>query len=231
MTESRTDSTRSADERVYAAIYDAVQACRLQPGVKLKEVELTQLFKVSRTSVRNALLRLAHKGIVQIAPNRGAVVAQLSVEDCRQLFEARRAVEGTIVETLAGSVTPELAATLRSHVDAQQRAFAAGDRKAGHRLAIDFHRLLAQLAGNRILAGFLDDLLARMPLVILTLGARRSANDATHADHLELVDAIAAGRAGDARRILMEHLQHLEAELDAQRPAAARSLAEMLAVA
>jgi DNA-binding GntR family transcriptional regulator len=231
MTESRNDTARSADERVYAAIYDAVQAHRLQPGVKLKEVELTQLFKVSRTSVRNALLRLAHKGIVQIAPNRGAVVAQPSVEDCRHLFEARRAVEGSIVETLARSVSPELASTLRSHVEAQQRAFAAGDRKTGHKLAIDFHRLLAQLAGNRILAGFLDDLLARMPLVILTLGAARSPNDATDADHLELVEAIAAGQADKARRILVEHLQHLEAELDAQRPSAATSLAEMLAVA
>lgn len=230
MTEALATSARSPDERVYSAIYNAVQRQRLAPGIKLKEMELAQLFKVSRTSVRNALLRLAHKGLVEIAPNRGAIVAQLSAEDCRQLYEARRAVEGTIVEILAKRRSPAVAKALRAHVAAQRRAFERGDTKEGYRVAIAFHRLLAELAGNRILAQVLDDLLSRMPLVILTLGSQRSANDATHSDHIELVEAIAAGRAAEARRILMKHLRHLEDDLDAQRPAAAGSLAEMLAV-
>lgn len=230
MNESRAERAPSADDRVYRAIYDAVQAHRLAPGVKLKEVELTQLFKVSRTSVRSALLRLAHRGIVQIAPNRGAVVAQPSAEDCRQLFEARRAVEGTIVETLAQRGDRKTEAKLRAHVNAQRKAFQSGDPAAGHRLALDFHRLLAELAGNRILAGFLDDLLSRMPLVILTFGSPRPAPDAGHADHLALVDAIAAGQPQEARRLLAAHLGHLEEELNARQPGAAKSLAEMLAV-
>jgi DNA-binding GntR family transcriptional regulator len=230
MTGAAATSVSSPDERVYSAIYNAVQGQRLAPGIKLKEMELAQLFKVSRTSVRNALLRLAHKGLVDIAPNRGAIVAQLSPEDCRQLYEARRAVEGTIVEILAKRRSPAVAKALRAHVAAQRRAFERGDTKEGYRVAIAFHRLLAELAGNRILAQVLDDLLSRMPLVILTLGSQRSANDATHSDHIELVEAIAAGRAAEARRILMKHLQHLEDDLEAQRPAAAGSLAEMLAI-
>ena len=83
-------------------------------------------------------------------------------------------------------------------------------------------RLLAELAGNRILAQELDDLLSRMPLVNLTLGSQRRANDATHSDHIELVEAVAAGRAAQARRILAKHLQHLEDDLNQQRPVAAR---------
>jgi DNA-binding GntR family transcriptional regulator len=230
------DALQSPDERVYSAIYNAVQAHRLAPGVKLKEVELTQLFKVSRTSVRNALLRLSHKGLVELSPNRGAVVAQPSAEDCRELFEARRAVEGTIVEVLARAGAPAAVAELREMVEAQRLAFAAGDRQEGHRIAFDFHRRLAQLSGNRILAQFVDDLLSRMPLVILSLGgdsrATGEANDADHADHAELVEAIAAGRADEARRILVEHLQHLEAALDERRGGEAqKTLAQMLGVA
>ncbi len=228
-TQSAVQPVLGPDQRVYRAIYDAVQGQRLRPGIKLKEMELAQLFKVSRTSVRNALVRLAHTGLVELAPNRGAVVAQLSAEDCRQLFEARRAVEGTIVEILAQRRAPAAIRTLRRHVKAQRRAFESGDKQEGHRLAIAFHRLLAELAGNRILAQFLDDLLARMPLVILTLGAHRPADDATHADHIELVEAIASGRADKAQGILVAHLQHLAADLDAQRPRAAKTLAEMLA--
>ncbi|HEY8356514.1 MAG TPA: GntR family transcriptional regulator [Ramlibacter sp.] len=225
---------QSPDERVYSSIYNAIQAHRLSPGVKLKEVELTQLFKVSRTSVRSALLRLSHKGLVEIAPNRGAVVAQLSADDCRQLFEARRAVEGTIVEVLAQARDPAVVAELRSVVEAQRQAFAAGNRLEGHRIAFEFHRRLAQVSGNRILAQFVDDLLARMPLVILTLGASPTtgeSGDAGHADHAELVEAIAAGQADAARRLLVEHLQHLEAALAERRRDGAQTLGEMLGLA
>jgi len=220
----------SADERVYSAIYDAVQAQRLAPGLKLKEVDLTDLFKVSRTSVRSALLRLAHKGLVELTPNRGAVIARLSAADCRELFEARRAVEGTIVEVLARAAQPDIVTALRGHAAAQREAFEAGDTQQGHRLAMGFHRLLAQLSGNRLLAGFLDDLLSRMPLVILTFGPHQPPADAAHADHSALVEAIAAGRADEARRILEAHLQHVEFELNAQQPHADKTLAELLGV-
>lgn len=218
----------TADERVYRAIYAAVQAQRLSPGVKLREMELTQLFKVSRTSVRSALLRLAHKGLVELTPNRGAVVAQPSAQDCRQLFEARRAVECTLVELLARSASPSTVDTLRRHVTAQRLAFQGGRKDEGYRLAISFHRVLAELAGNRILAGFLDDLLARMPLVILTLGPKREPSDATHAEHIDLVEAIAAGDALRARQIMDEHLRHVERELEDSPSRVGTTLAEML---
>jgi DNA-binding GntR family transcriptional regulator len=204
----------SPDERVYAAIFDAVQDHRLEPGVKLKEVELTELFKVSRTSVRTALLRLSHKGLLELAPNRGATVAKPSAEDCRHLLESRLAVEGMVIEVLARSSDAAAVKSLRRHVKSQQRAFQAGKVEEGHRLAIAFHRLLATLCGNRILAQLLDDLLARMPLVILTHGTRRASGPPTDADHVELVEAIAAGDVAGARGILERHLKALQDELD-----------------
>ena len=178
MERTRIDETSarlpSPDERVYAAIYDAVQEHRLEPGMKLREVELATLFEVSRTSVRTALLRLSHKGILELAPNRGATVAKPSAEDCRQIIEARLAVEGIVVENLARAPDPAIVKALRTHVKAQERAFAGGRMEEGHRLAIAFHRLLASKCGNRILERLLDDLLARMPLVILTQGKPRA---------------------------------------------------------
>lgn len=216
------------DERVYAAIYDAVQAHRLEPGVKLKEVELTDMFKVSRTSVRTALLRLSHKGLLELAPNRGAMVAKPSAEDCRQIFESRLAVEGMVVDVLARSAGPAVVKSLRQHVRAQQRAFQAGNTEEGQRLAIAFHRLLASHCGNRILAQFLDDLLSRMPLIILTHGTGRTTSDATHADHIDLVEAIADRNAVRARRILEQHLKALQDELDLDSRTDRKTLKQML---
>ena len=218
----------SPDERVYAAIHAAVQEHRLEPGVKLKEVELTELFQVSRASVRTALQRLAHKGILQLAPNRGASVARPSAEECRQILESRLAVEGMVIEVLARAPSAAAVKALRAHVRAQARAFKAGDLAEGHRLAIAFHRLLAQHCGNRVLAQLLDDLLSRMPLIVLAHGVRRPSGEATHADHIDLVEAIAAGDVDRGRRILKLHLQALQDELDLGPPPSRPTLRQML---
>ena len=218
----------SPDERVYAAIYEAVQEHRLEPGLKLREVELTTLFKVSRTSVRTALLRLSHKGILDISPNRGATVAKPTAEDCRQILESRLAVEGMVVEVLARAADPSVVKSLRAHVRVQQRAFESGKVEEGHRLAIAFHRLLAGKCGNRVLSRLLDDLLARMPLVILTHGKPRRSGRPTDADHVDLVEAIAAGQAALARRILARHLKALQDELNLDRQAPRVSLSQAL---
>ena len=218
----------SPDERVYAAIHAAVQEHRLEPGVKLKEVELTEMFQVSRASVRTALQRLAHKGILQLAPNRGASVARPSTEECRQILESRLAIEGMVIEVLARAPAPAVVKALRAHVRAQERAFKAGDFAEGHRLAIGFHRLLAQHCGNRVLAQLLDDLLSRMPLIVLAHGARRPSGEATHADHIDLVEAIAGGDVARGRRILKLHLQALQDELDLGPPPSRPTLRQML---
>ena len=202
----------------------AVQEHRLAPGVKLKESELTELFQVSRTSVRTAFMRLANIGILQLAPNRGATVAKPSVQDGRQILEARLAIEGMVVEVLARAPTPATVKALRAHVRAQERAFKSEDVREGHRLAIAFHRLLAEHCGNRVLAQLLDDLLSRMPLILLTHGTRRSKEDAMHGDHADLVEAIAACEVARSRRILTLHLQALQDELDLAEPSSGKKI-------
>jgi DNA-binding GntR family transcriptional regulator len=218
----------SPDERVYAAIHDAVQEHRLEPGLKLKEVELTTLFKVSRASVRTALLRLSCKGLLELVPNRGAMVAKPSAEECRQILESRLAVEGMVIEVLARAPDPVAVKALRHHVTLQQRAFEAGKLHEGHRLAIAFHRLLATHCGNRVLANLLDDLLSRMPLIILTHRTHQAPGQATHADHVDLVEAIGARDVARSRRILERHLKALQNELDLDSHPPGKTLKQML---
>lgn len=218
------------EERVYAAIYEAVQEHRLIPGEKLREVELSRIFQVSRASIRSAFLRLSHQGLLSISPNRGASVASPTAEDCRQLFAARRAIESAIVEELARRARPTDVTLLRRQANKQRTAFQSGDMKKGHALAIEFHHLLGRLSTNRILARFLDQLLSRMPLVVLTGGGTRGPLEAAHRDHeghLKIVEAIAAGDASSASRILDSHLRDVEVELDRQRSRSGASMAEV----
>src|SRR5690242_7848270 len=95
-------------------IVDAVLAGQIRAGTRLGEQALASLFEVSRTSVREALIRLETRGIVQASPRRGWFVVEPSLEEAREAFEARRAIETGILRTV-GSITPNVVHALRDH--------------------------------------------------------------------------------------------------------------------
>src|SRR5690606_9120176 len=120
--------TGTQDDIVYAHNLDAILEQRLASSTMLREEALGEIFRVSRTIIRRALLRLAHEGVVLLRPNRGAVVACPSVEEARQVFFARRLVERAITELAVQHATDEQLAELRQMVQDEQDCFARGDR-------------------------------------------------------------------------------------------------------
>src|SRR5262245_52143271 len=154
-----------AEDRVFNAILDAVLDHRLAPGTQLKERELCEIFGVTRGAVRAALTRLGHSLLVELRPNRGAIIANPSLEETRDMFEARRVLEAAIAQRLAKSLTAKQIAELRAFVAEERRAYEKGDRKAGQRLSIRFHKVLSELAGNRTLDRFMEHLICRTPLL------------------------------------------------------------------
>jgi len=221
----------TADDRIYATIHEAVLDHRLPPGTKLKEVALADMFGVTRAVIRKVLARLAHKRLVDLRPNRGAVVASPSVEESRDLFAARSAIEGAIVESLVRSVTREQLRELRAVTRAEIEAYEQGDTRLGLKLSVEFHRMLARMAGNAVLAEFLDQLVSRTPLVVLAYQGSTGDNSCRSDEHSQLVDALAAGDGRRAVTIMRSHLDALLARLNLQ-PGEKRDadLAEILGV-
>ncbi|MGE8620772.1 MAG: GntR family transcriptional regulator, partial [Achromobacter spanius] len=85
------------ERRICEAVYESVMSQRLTPGTKLPEAAICELFGVSRSVARKALQRLAHEHVVDLHHNRGAVVAEPTPEDTRQIFQARRALEAALL--------------------------------------------------------------------------------------------------------------------------------------
>lgn len=217
-----------AEERVFNAILDAVLDHRLAPGTKLKERELAEIFGCSRAAVRGALTRLGHSLLVELRPNRGAVIANPSLAETRDMFEARRILEAAIVQRLARTLTAKQVAELRAFVAEESRAYAKGERKAGQRLSIRFHKVLSELAGNATLDRFMEHLICRTPLLALARTGRIAYCGAD--EHREIVEALARRDAAAAARRMTEHLTNVESELMAERDAPlASSLAAALA--
>src|ERR1700738_4194629 len=93
-------------------IVNAILAGRIRAGTRLGEQALATLFQVSRTSVREALIRLETRGILQVSPRRGWFVIEPSLEEALEAFQARRAVEMGILHTIS-TPTPTIAQKLR----------------------------------------------------------------------------------------------------------------------
>ncbi|MGQ0655508.1 MAG: GntR family transcriptional regulator [Betaproteobacteria bacterium] len=210
-------STKKAEDRVFNAILDAVLDHRLPPGTKLKERELAEIFGTSRGTVRAALTRLGHSLLVELRPNRGAVIANPSPAETRELFEARRVVEAALVERLAKTLRAKQLAELRAFVAEETRAYERGDAKEGQRRSIRFHKLLSELAGNSTLDRFLETLICRTPLLSLARTGR-GAYCGAH-EHRDIVEALARHDATAAVRCMSAHLAALEAQLSAGAPA------------
>ncbi len=201
------------DGHIYEEIFGAILEQRLTPGTKLSEDTLGEIFGVSRTVVRANLQRLAHENIVEIIPHRGAFVARPSVEDAEEILQARCLIEDGIIRAAADKATAADIKRLRKSVRQEQLVLDSGNRAKWIRLSGNFHLLLAGIAGNKTMAGFLKELVSRTSLVILEYQkVAQSACDCV--DHNQIIDALAQGDGGKCAKLMHDHLMRLRAQLD-----------------
>jgi DNA-binding GntR family transcriptional regulator len=198
------------------SIVDAILAGRLRPGARLGEQALASIFEVSRTVVREALIRLETRGLVHVSPRRGWYVVEPSLDDVLASFQARRAIETGILHT-AKAFSAESIATLREHIAREREAIAANDIAARSYLLADFHVCMVECLNNRILADILRDLTAR---TILIAALSQTAQDATIAcdEHEQITDLLADGKNVRAAQQMVSHIDNVEAGLTKQVP-------------
>jgi DNA-binding GntR family transcriptional regulator len=115
-------SPRSRTEAVHEALRLAIIDQSLRPGARLPEDAIGESFGTSRTIAREALGRLAVEGLVELKPNRGAFVANPSLEEGREVFVVRSGLERTVVQSLAGRLSGEHEKRLRALVRQEQEA-------------------------------------------------------------------------------------------------------------
>ena len=219
--------TGIVDQKIYDSILKAVVSQRLPPGTKLTEASLCEVFSVSRTIVRKAIQRLAHDHILELRPNRGAIIAQPTPSETREIFAARRAIEAALVPMSVRNATPAQILKLRQIVKDEHASFHAGDYAKWIRLGGEFHILIAESANNAVLTRFLRELVSRCSLIIALYqapGKTSCPND----EHEQLIDAIAAGDTARAVSMMEQHLLDIERNLHLNDDQREVDLAEIL---
>ncbi|KAF1023830.1 MAG: HTH-type transcriptional regulator LutR [Paracidovorax wautersii] len=199
-------------------VVESILAQKLAPGERLGEQALADLFGVSRTLVREALMQLQARGFVEVRPRRGWYVVEPSVEDARDAFSARRIVEsGILAEASAGRPLQAVVRRLRAHIAEERKAIDNADAATRAFLLADFHVCLAEALGHQSLSAILRDLTARTTLAASLYQSRHEASQSC-AEHTAIVEALQAGDTALARERMLQHIGHVEDALDPATP-------------
>ncbi|THD44335.1 MAG: GntR family transcriptional regulator [Bradyrhizobium sp.] len=197
---------------------DDVLARRLTPGDRLVESDLTQRFAVSRGPVREALRRLAAEGLIEHAPNRGAVVRRLSPRDICELFQIRFEIEALAARLAAQSADMAARARFSEEIamiftDTPRRMSDYLDENAA------FHAAVLRLADNAQLAEVSARL--RLPLIMAQVGDALTVEvmNVSVCEHRAIAKAIIEGDATAAANAARAHLERAAALAVARREA------------
>ncbi|OSZ73176.1 GntR family transcriptional regulator [Hydrogenophaga sp. IBVHS1] len=209
----------ASDSTIYDRVVSAILDHRLPPGTKLVEDRLASAFGVSRTLIRPVLVRLANEHIVTLTPNRGATIAQPSEQEAREVFEVRRLIESQLVERFVDRAVHDDIQLLSRCIRDEEAAREAGEMRRAIRLSGDFHLHIADRAGQQTMGRILREMVSRTSLILMTYSsshaqARRDATACGCVEHRALLAAIRLRDAREAARLMRDHLDRLESQLD-----------------
>jgi DNA-binding GntR family transcriptional regulator len=178
----------------------------IAPGAKLNERELSEVLKVSRTPLREAIKMLAAEGIVELVPHRGAIAVSLSEEDVMHTFEVMAGLEGLSGELAAQRVTDEELAEMKAMHYEMLAAYTRADLPGYYRVNMKIHHAINAAAKNPVLAATYRQVNARVQ------GLRfRSNQDGAKwkravKEHEKMIDALAAHDGAALKEVLVAHL-------------------------
>jgi len=223
-----TFETEVLPDQIIDRILELIKSKQLQPGDKLPpERELAEMMQVGRQTLRAALRALSAMGVIDIRRSSGAYITDLkpntfierlefmfrmSPSSVIELFEARSALEVTIIRLAASRITPEEFEQLQAHTNRidEQLDSATTFSKAD----LEFHRMLYQFSRNSILAQFAEVILKLGLETRLKTAETLEARQRATRDHQAIVAALATGDPDLAANALLDHMNTAKSSLE-----------------
>lgn len=194
---------------------DMIMSGELQPGEKIHEPKLCERFGVSRTPLREALKVLAAEGLVQIAPNRGAIVARITQEEINELFPIMGMLEALAGELAAAKIKKREFTKLMDLHNTMVEHYEKGEWAPYIKLNRAIHESLFTIAGNESLTTLYNTMMVRIHSVRYVAKKSQQRWDEAVDDHRRLMVALEERDGEAVVRILREHLRH-KAEMVAE---------------
>lgn len=209
----QTPEEELGEEEIVERIFEAIIDQRLPPGTKLSEAALCEAFGVGRMRIRQSLLLLSSRQVVELLPNRGAFVASPTAEQAREVFETRLMIEPNAARLAVERASEDDLARLEQHLQLEHLAHHDKKRRESIRLSGQFHVLVAEMAGNSVALRMVKELVTRTSLIIGLFGSPGVSN-CRDEDHDDIFQAFQARDSEKAARLMTEHLKHIQEHLE-----------------
>ena len=199
----------SLGERVYRTVRDLILSQVFPPGSKLNVEQICRDLGVSRTPVWDTMRRLESEGLVNTVPRHGVFVLNYGVDQIRDLFAVRGALEALAVRQAARNLDAGSRAALEATMHALERAAEGGEMEAYSRAAIDFHDRVLAAARNQVLGRLLENVYAQILVLRLRSLYLPERLRSSVAEHREIFEAVVTGDAERGERLAHAHADHV----------------------
>jgi len=200
-----TDSNLSRAEYAYQRIREAIRSGEFQPGQRLREADLAEHFKVSRTPIREAIRRITADGLLELVPGRGLAVAQFSMQQVRELYFLRATLEGAAAAAAAQFASPSEIKAMGDLLDQSEAALDHPVETA--RLNALLHQVIHEAARNRYLSQALAQMSDALALLPGTTFEAEGRSVLALAEHRGILGAIIARSPERAEEVARSHIR------------------------
>ncbi len=199
---------QSLEVQVFSYIEDGILSGRYKSGEQLTELGLTKEIGVSRTPIRSALHRLSEEGLVELTPNRRVVVLGVTKDDVIDTYKIRIRLEGLASRLCAELIDKEKIGKLCEVVELSEFYISKSNTEKIKELDTEFHHIIYEATGNRMLAKILGDLHKKIKVyrkASLSVGERV---EKSVKEHREILEAIKKGDGDEAERLTSIHIEN-----------------------
>ncbi|HCW98275.1 MULTISPECIES: GntR family transcriptional regulator [Pantoea] len=202
-------TSEPVNQQIYRYLRKDIVTCVIQPGSLLSEKEVSARFNVSRQPVREAFIKLAEAGLVQVLPQRGTFVRKISARRVADGRFIREAVEVSVVRRAALEIEPAALMTLEHNLQLQKMAASRQDSQAFLGLDDEFHRLIAESINCALAWETVENIKAAMDRVRFLTLSEVSPPDSLIEQHEEILSALKNHDADAAEAAMRRHLQEM----------------------
>lgn len=201
------DAGSAIAPQLYQLLRGRIVRTELLPGEVISETEIAKAYDVSRQPVREAFIKLAEAGLVQIRPQRGTMITRINENAVTEARFVREAIEADVVRLVAETCDDAMRRELQDQIAAQKR-MDEHDNDAFVRLDELFHRTLAEMAGKPYAWRVVEDVKAQMDRVRY-LSVQKDHIRVLIVQHARVVDTITQNDVAGAEAAMRSHLREI----------------------
>ena len=196
---------------VYEHIRADILTCVLLPGARVFENDLAKRYDVSKSPVRDALLRLQEQGLIEVLPRKGYLIRPISIGDAHDLYEMRLLLEKSSLRRACDEATDKDLASLD-----QFRSVENGELVHWVMYNRNFHRRITELSGNTRMAKITSEVIDqfdRLTFVGVSGAPREVTSEKSVAEHVEIIDALQARDRSKVTSLIAKHIKKSQKRL------------------